>query len=268
MSALDGMNSRNDARGPTGGMNAALSFRRLSVHVGEHTRLLNDVTLDFAGPGLYGVIGPNGAGKSTLIRTALGLLRPSQGGVWIDMRPLSGWKARDLAAHIGYMPQKMTSHWDLSVRELLLLHCRRIPDELLERCGLHAFLDHRFSTLSGGEQARVGLARALIHRPSLVFADEPAAHLDMPHQHHMLRLLKAYAMSRTVLVVLHDLHLASRYCDRIALLSGGALAAFGPPKAVLSPKNLARAYGAEIAQVVVDPWDFFSVQEPDEAEAL
>lgn len=242
-------------------VNCALSFRGLTVLADRNQRLLNEVVLNFPGPGLYGVIGPNGAGKSTLLRTALGLLRPSAGAVWIDGRPLEDWAARDLAAHVGYMPQKMTNYWDLTVGELLQLHCSALPERLIGRCELEDLLDHRFSTLSGGEQARVAVARALIHRPQLVFADEPAAHLDMPHQHRVLGLLREFAVSRTVLVVLHDLHLASRYCDQVALLSGGAVVAHGRPPAALSAEHLKRAYGTDVMQVAAGPWTFYSMQD-------
>jgi ABC-type cobalamin/Fe3+-siderophores transport system ATPase subunit len=240
-------------------MRTALSFRDLTVLAGHDKQLLGGVTLDFDGPGLYGVIGPNGAGKSTLIRAAIGLLHASSGEVLINDRPLRSWSGRALAAHIGYMPQQMISYWDLRVREMLQLRKCNISAELLERCQITDLLEQPFSTLSGGEQARVSVARSLIHQPQLVFADEPAAHLDMPHQHTILQLLKEYAAARTVVVVLHDLHLASRYCDHIALLSKGKVLAAGTPENILTPQNLKRSYGVDVARIAANGWSFYSV---------
>ena len=238
-----------------------LSFRNVSVHVDRTKALLHDITLDFAAPGLYGIIGPNGAGKSSLVRTTIGLLKASSGEIILGGRPLSRWPARELAAHIGYVPQQILSYWNLSVAEMLHLRVATIPGELIERCQIAHLLERRFATLSGGEQARVAIARALAHQPRIVFADEPAAHLDMPHQHLILRLLREYAASQTVLVVLHDLHLASRYCDRVALFSAGRLIAADRPEHVLLPPVLGPVYGMPVARATVDGWQFYTVRD-------
>lgn len=245
-------------------MNASspmLSFRNVSVRAHRDKLLLDSVSLDFAGTGLHGIIGPNGAGKSSLVRTAIGLLKISSGEVLLGQRPLSRWPARELAAHIGYVPQQIFSYWNLSVAEMLRLRVDKIPNDLIERCQIGALLDRRFTTLSGGEQARVAIARALAHRPRIVFADEPAAHLDMPHQHLILRLLREYAAMHTVLVVLHDLHLASRYCDRIALFSSGRLIAADTPVNALKPEVIDPVYGVATTLARIDGWAFYTVSD-------
>lgn len=240
-------------------MNSALSFRDLTVQASNGKTLLDRLSLDLEGPGLYGIVGANGAGKSTLVRAAIGLLPAASGEILIGGRALRQWSGPALAAHVGYMPQQMISYWDLSVGEMLQLGNARLSSDLLERCQIADLLRQPFSTLSGGEQARVSVARALMHQPHLVFSDEPAAHLDMPHQHTILRLLKEFAQSRTVLVVLHDLHLASRYCEQITLLAKGRLVATGTPEAILTPQNLKRAYGVEVARFPADDWSFYSI---------
>lgn len=238
-----------------------LSFRNVSVRAHRDKLLLDGVSLDFADTGLHGIIGPNGAGKSSLVRTAIGLLKTASGEVMLGQRPLSRWPARELAAHIGYVPQQILSYWNLSVAEMLRLRVADIPEALIERCQIAPLLSRRFATLSGGEQARVAIARALAHQPRIVFADEPAAHLDMPHQHLILRLLREYAAKHAVLVVLHDLHLASRYCDRVALFAGGRLIAADAPARVLTPATLDPVYGVATTQAQVDGWTFYTVRD-------
>ena len=238
-----------------------LVFRNVSVRTNRNKLLLDGINLDIPGQGLYGIIGPNGAGKSSLVRTAIGLLKTSAGEVILDARPLSRWSARALVAHIGYVPQQILSYWNLSVAEMLHLRVAEISGELIERCQIGHLLERRFATLSGGEQARVAVARALAHRPRIVFADEPAAHLDMPHQHLVLRLLREYARTQTVLIVLHDLHLASRYCDRLALFAGGKLVASDTPARVLTPEILDPVYGVSTIQAHVDGWTFYTVRD-------
>lgn len=240
-----------------------LVFRNVSVRTNRNKLLLDGINLDIPGPGLYGIIGPNGAGKSSLVRTAIGLLKTSAGEVILDARPLSRWSAHALAAHIGYVPQQILSYWNLSVAEMLHLRVAEIPGELIERCQIGHLLERRFATLSGGEQARVAVARALAHRPRIVFADEPAAHLDMPHQHLVLRLLREYARTQTVLIVLHDLHLASRYCDRLALFAGGRLIAADTPARVLTPEILDPVYGVATIRARIDGWTFYTVRDDD-----
>ncbi len=240
---------------------SALSFRKVSVRLARGKLLLDRVTLDFPGPGLYGIVGPNGAGKSSLVRTAIGLLKAASGTVAIGGRPLAEWPNDALAAHVGYVPQQTVSYWNLSVAEMLHLRVARVSPELIEQCQLGHLLERRFTTLSGGEQARVAIARALAHRPQILFADEPAAHLDMPHQHMLLRLMREFAQTRTVLVVLHDLHLASRYCDRVALLAGGRLLAFDRPAQIFRPAVLNPVYGAPIVTAKSNGWRFYTVSD-------
>lgn len=240
-------------------MSAALAFSRLSVRADNGRLLIDALTLALPGPGLYGIVGPNGAGKSSVLRAAIGLLPACAGEIALAGRPLARWSPTELARHLGYVPQKLRSHWDLSVGEMLRLQGAWPTSELLARCQLEALLTRRFSTLSGGEQARVALARALAHQPALVLADEPAAHLDLPHQHHLLRLLGEEARTRTVVVVLHDLHLASRYCHQVILLAKARLIAAGSPGDVLTPSHLAQAYGEAVLETCSGGHRFFSL---------
>ena len=240
-------------------MNPAVRFQGVTVAFGGERRVLDDVSFTVPTRGVHGLLGANGAGKSSALRALLGVLPLRSGSIEIDGRPHAAWTPRALAAHLAYLPQQTVSHWDLSVAEMLNLQRGACASEILARCRIRALLDRRFSTLSGGEQARVSLARALVHAPQLLLADEPAAHLDLGQQHDMMRLLREGSDQRAVVVVLHDLHLAARYCDTLSVLAGGRCIADGPPAEVLREEVLRPAFAAPIRVLRVDGIPFFSL---------
>ncbi|WP_417719911.1 ABC transporter ATP-binding protein [Salipiger sp.] len=195
-----------------------------------------------------GLIGPNGAGKTTLMRAALGLLPHAGSSSLARMVP----RARARAA--AWLPQSREIAWGIDVETLVALG--RLPhesrageagraavDEALARMGLEGFRKRRATELSGGEQARVLIARALAQEAPLLIADEPAAGLDPAAQIATLRVFQRLAAEgHAVLVSLHDLTLAARHCTRLLLLDHGRLVADGPPRAVLTEDNLARTF--------------------------
>jgi iron complex transport system ATP-binding protein len=243
-----------------------LRFESVDVRLGGRD-LLTGVSLSVPPTGLFGLVGPNGAGKSTLVRAALALQRVARGRVWVAGRPVDHWRPRELARQIGYVPQHLHSHWDLTVAELLQLALAPMSPALIDDFELGHLRRRRFNSLSGGEQARAAVARAIAHDPALLLADEPAAHLDLPHQHALMTRLKACAQRAAVLVVLHDLHLAARYCDQVAVLAAGRLLAFGAPGDVLAGEVLDQAYGGRLMSVRADGQRFYTMAEPD-AQAL
>ncbi len=214
-----------------------------------------------AQPGeLTAVIGPNGAGKTTLLKTIAGLIPPAAGTVLLDGQPLGALDPKQLARRLAYLPQERTVHWALTARAVVALG--RLPYRPLgagespaDDAAVDAALAAMDAThlaarpvpeLSGGERARVLIARALAQEPGVLLADEPAAGLDPAHQLRLFRHLAALAAAgRTVIVALHDLSLAARFCHSIALLHDGRTLAAGAPKDVLSPQHLAAAYGIE-----------------------
>ena len=234
-----------------------LSTRALSVRLGGR-RVLDGVSLDFGAGGLVGVIGPNGAGKSSLLRAMLGLVAPEQGRVTIDGVALSQVPRKTLARRIAYLAQGQAIHWPLSVERLVSLG--RLPhlapmsrvspveaaaiERAMERADVSRFRDRIVTELSGGERARVLLARALAVEADALLVDEPLAALDPGHQIDVMALLRREAEDgRLVVVVLHDLTIAARHCDRLVLLDAGRVVADGAPGAVLTPDRLAQVYG-------------------------
>ncbi|MFS0848770.1 ABC transporter ATP-binding protein [Novosphingobium panipatense] len=229
----------------------------LCVSVGPRP-ILNSVTATFPPGMLVGILGPNGAGKTTLVRALLGLLKPARGAVLLDGRPVAGLSRRQVARSVAYLPQGHTLHWPLSVECLVALG--RLPhlapfsaispedsaiiEAALEQADV-AHLRGRLATeLSGGERARVMLARALAVQAPVLVADEPLASLDPGHQIDVMELLAAEARAgKLVIAVLHDLTMAARFCDRLLLLDRGEVGALGPPLHVLSPARLRSVYG-------------------------
>jgi iron complex transport system ATP-binding protein len=232
-------------------------LQSLSVELGRRT-VVNGVSATFCPGEFIGVIGPNGAGKSTLVRAMLGLIPVKSGTVQIDGRDIGALSPRVVAKALAYLPQGQTLHWPLGVERLVALgrlpHLaplsrigddhRRIVAQALERADV-AHLATRVATeLSGGERARVMLARALAVGASGMVVDEPLAALDPGHQIDVMELLAREAREGALVVtVLHDLTMAARYCSRLLLIDDGALVADGSPADVLTVDRLTSVYG-------------------------
>ncbi|HHW76063.1 MAG TPA: ABC transporter ATP-binding protein [Xanthomonadaceae bacterium] len=237
-------------------------------------RVVHGVSLRAAAGQLLALLGPNGAGKTTLL-AALAGLRPFHGSMRFQGRSLASLSRREKARALAYLPQGQTVHWPLTVRRLVELG--RLPhlvpwqppaatdrlavESALQRAGIAELAERPFDTLSGGERARTLLARVLAVEAPLVLADEPVASLDPYHQLRVMELLRDYADGgAAVIVVLHDLTLAARFCDELLLLREGVLVARGSAESVLSAHHLAGAYrvtalrGEHEGQRYVLPW--------------
>lgn len=201
---------------------------------------------------MVGLLGPNGAGKSTLLKAMAGCL-PHDGVIRVDGRPLTALSRQERARLIGYLPQDHTLHWPLTVRRMVSLG--RLPhgemsetapevEQALRETDLLMLAERRVPTLSGGERARAHLARVLAGEPRVLLADEPVAALDPAHQVAVLALLRRQArrLHRAVVVVLHDLSLAARFCDQVVLLDRGQVVVAGPPSQVMADVRLAQVY--------------------------
>jgi len=240
----------------------ALSFENLSVALSGRP-VLHDISAALQPGRVTAILGPNGAGKSSLVRTAAALAAPSAGRVTLDGRDVVALdpRARARARAIGYLPQDPAVHWNVPVREVVALGrvAHRSPfaapssadrnaiARALTATQTEALAARPIHELSGGERARVLLARVLAGEPRWLLADEPLASLDPAHQIDLLdRLREVAAAGAGVVIVLHDLLQAGRAADDVLLLRDGRVLAFGPAAAVLTEANLAAAYDIRV----------------------
>lgn len=239
----------------------ALATTGLSVSLGGRA-ILKDIAMKARQGEFLVVIGPNGAGKTTLLKALAGLLDAS-GEVLLGGRSLALIARRQRALLLGYLPQGHEFHWPLSVLDVVGLgrlprgagadlseEDRNAVARAMEETGVSAFVERSVTTLSGGERARVALARVLATEADLILADEPTASLDPRYQLVVLDILKRHAARGAVVAVLHDLGLAARYADRLLILDEGRVVAAGPPREVLTAERLATTFGvrAEILE--------------------
>lgn len=233
--------------------------------------ILDEVNL-VARPGeMLGLLGPNGAGKTTLLRTLSALEAPAGGEVLYDGRSAENLGRRQMGRSVAYLAQSGNIHWPLKVEHVVALG--RLPHDhnpqkdaaaiarAMAAAEVGNLVGRTTGTLSGGERMRVLLARALAVEARVLLADEPVAALDPYHQLHVMELLAAQARAGvTVVVVLHDLTLAARFCHHVALAHQGHLAAIGTPEDVLTAERLRAIYNIEIesghrhGQPFILPW--------------
>lgn len=239
-------------------MSAIITARGVSVR--RETRdILLDIDLDVHLGEVLALVGPNGAGKSTLLSVLSGDLAPASGAVELEHRPISSYRALELARRRAVLTQANVVSFPFRVIEIVQMgrspwmRTAELADdqqavlEAIQATDIEHLLGRRFTTLSGGEQARVSLARVLAQRTPVVFLDEPTAALDLRHQEDVMRLSRELAsQGRAVVVVVHDLSLAGAYADRIALLDGGRLDCVGTPAEVMTADRVGRVYGLDV----------------------
>ncbi|TXH71806.1 MAG: ABC transporter ATP-binding protein [Thiothrix sp.] len=222
--------------------------------------LLNNVQLELQAGELLGLIGPNGAGKSTLLKILAGLQKPTRGSIQFQTRALHQFSPQERSQKLAWLAQGGTIHWPLTVERLVALgrlphlaawqsatsHDQAAIDQAIQQTGIEHLRQRDATTLSGGERTRVLLARALASEPTVLLADEPIAALDPGYQLQTLELLRTFAQGeRACIVVLHELSLAARYCDRLYLLKSGCIVDQGSIAKVLSTENLRNVYHIE-----------------------
>lgn len=239
-------------------MSAVLSAADLHVTLGQK-HVLRGVSVSFRKGEVTAIAGPNGAGKSTLLNCLAGLLRPDHGTAQLSGADLFTMPPRLRARKIGFLPQIPEIAWGVDARTFaglgrtpytgawgLTSSDEEIVDRALRLTGADSLADRNVKTLSGGERARVLLARALAGEPEWLLADEPMTALDPGYQLDMAALFRQLATEgKCVVVTMHDLQMALRLADRVVMIADGKLLADGAPDVALAPAVLSAAYGIE-----------------------
>jgi len=245
-----------------------LKIQNLSVNYGTR-RILHNVSFDVQSGEVLALIGPNGAGKSTLIRAVSGVIPITSGQVRTNGDNFASLSTLQRARYVATVPQAVSLPPAYTVWETVLLgrtpylgflgqlssKDEDIARQSLGRVSALPFADRRVGELSGGEQQRVLLARALCQSTPILLLDEPTAHLDLQYQVSLLELVHelAHKDNLAVLVALHDLNLAAHYADRVALMVAGNIKAMGKPEEVLQPKLIEESYCLPV-QVIKHPF--------------
>ncbi len=226
----------------------------------DKLRILDGISFTAESGVLVGLVGANGTGKSTLLRCLLGLLSPSDGSIRLDETDIANLSSSKRALLFSYVPQALSSAFPVTVFDFVMLgrkpHIYWKPSPVdeervakaISRVGLSALAFRDVTTLSGGERQRAMVARAFTQEAKVMLLDEPTANLDIKHQIGVLRDVRREVRVRGIIgiVAIHDLNLASRFCDRLLLMKGGKVFADGHPGQVVTEENVASAYDADI----------------------
>ncbi len=252
-----------------------IRLQNVTIQLGGR-QIVHPASFDLAGGLLVALIGPNGAGKTTLLKAIAGLL-PHGGEININGESAGAISRKDRARLIGYLPQGHQVHWPLPAEDIVALgrfphgavDPRQLSDsddhivhEAMRATGTRSLAGQSATTLSGGERARIMLARVLAVDSPILLADEPTASLDPRHQLVVMDILRQQARNgRLVIAVTHDLTLAARMADQVILMADGAVVAIGTPQSVLTEQQLAKTYGIRVLRLDNDgetaliPWD-------------
>ncbi len=242
-------------------MTNAVEARNLG-HAFNGQAVLSDLTFQVLSGAFFIIIGPNGSGKTTLIKLMAGLLGVQHGQLHVFSRSIADYSARELARRTAYVPQNVPVTFGFTVLQVVMMG--RAPHlgmlgfegerdldlarEAMRLAGVDHLAKRRLDQLSGGEQQRVFIARAICQQPAIMLLDEPTAALDLAHQVRVMDLMARLKAEQgvTVVMVSHDLNLAAMYADHLLLLDRGRLAASGPPHEVLRFDLLEKVYGCPL----------------------
>lgn len=237
-------------------MELNLKINKLSFSYAGHS-VLKDVSMSVDVGEVLSIVGPNGSGKSTLLKCINRILKPAQNTVFIDGKDTSRINLKELSKLMGYVPQSSASTFPFTVFDIVLMgrkpyvhwslsdHDSEVVAEVLNFLGIGDLAMRHFNELSGGEQQKVIVARALAQEPKFMLFDEPTSALDIKHQLEILCTLRSLTIDkeRCIVVTMHDLNLASRFSDRMLMVRKGEIFAAGSPEEVLTEENIEAVYG-------------------------
>lgn len=239
-----------------------ISANKIEVSYGAEN-ILNGVDIYAEDGKITGIIGPNGSGKSTLLKCIYRTLKAKEGTIMIDGKNIDSMSYKDSARKLSVVAQHNSYSFDFSVEEIVLMGRNPykklmekenredydIVYDCLKKVGLEEFSKRMYSTLSGGEQQRVVLARALAQKTKYIVLDEPTNHLDITHQLQIMRLIKESGI--TAVAAVHDLNIAAMFCDVIYAMKDGKVVSYGKAEEVITPENIKLLYGVE-SEIVRD----------------
>lgn len=233
-----------------------LKVEHVSFHYPKGKRILDDVSLTVEQGEILGILGPNGTGKTTLIKCLDRILLPDSGQIEIGGKSLNGMTANEVARQIAYVPQYVNGFFSLDVIDAVMMG--RIPyvgsryseeDEklvfhIMKQMNIEKFAFRNVRDMSGGERQRVFIARAMAQQPQLIILDEPTASLDLHNQLFILHTISELAQKQkvTIIMTIHDLNLASMFCDTLMMLKDTRILAYGRPEQVLTEQNIETMY--------------------------
>ncbi|MBP8604697.1 MAG: ABC transporter ATP-binding protein [Phycisphaerae bacterium] len=256
-------------------MKACMGFIELqSIWFGyDNTPVLQNLSVSIEANSFWAIVGPNGAGKTTFLRLLSGQLKPRQGAVGLDSRPLESWSPSQRAQKMSYVRQEFVPVFDFTVFETVLMarsflrkwslfetaHDREAAESALKQTDTYQLADRNLAQISAGERQRVFIARALAQQTPILLLDEPTSHLDMKHQIQIFDLLRRMQVEqgKTILMVTHDLNLACQYSDYVLLVGKDGCYATGKPNELLTAEIIEQFFSVKVHQGLVCAEKFF-----------
>lgn len=229
----------------------------------EKNNILKGINIEVDNKEVVGIIGPNGSGKSTFLKCIYRVLKPNDGAILLDNVDIKDMSVKESSKRLAVLSQHNNYNFDFTVKDIVLMgrspHKKfmerdneedyDIVNEALKKVDMFEFKDRFFQSLSGGEQQRVILARALAQQPKCLILDEPTNHLDIKYQLQLMRIVKGLGIE--VIAAIHDLNIAAMYCDKIYVLKEGEIIKYGKPKDVLTKEIIKDVYEVD-AEVIVN----------------
>jgi iron complex transport system ATP-binding protein len=230
-----------------------LEFKYPSVSV------LENICMELFSGEMLAIVGKNGAGKSTLLKCINRILEPQNGSILIDEEEITRMKRKDIAKKVAYLPQKTSHTFPITVFDVVLMgryphlnwysneNDEKQVSEVLKMLKLKSLVLRDFNEISGGQQQKVLIARALVQEANILLLDEPTSDLDIRHQLEVMEITQKLVQEKNIsaIVAIHDLNLASRYAERVIMLSKGIIFAAGSPSSVFTPEKIAEVYSVE-----------------------
>lgn len=243
-----------------------LEIKNINFCYQKDKPILSDISFTVQRGELFGIVGPNGTGKTTLLKTINKLVKPQSGQILYNGRNIMQMSTNETARIIAYVPQHTASFFPMKTADCIMMgrlpysgrnysqKDRDIVFSLLKKTGLEDFAFRNIKQMSGGERQRVFIARAMAQQPEMIILDEPTSSLDLKNQLFIMHTISQLAKEEnySIILTLHDLNLASMFCDKILMLNNSRIFAYGPPQDILTKENIDTMYNVETNVTVQD----------------